>query len=304
MGKINWKRFIGFTLLVAILALLMVDQYFDSFQNVALFRPDLSTSFYEGGRLYVAVDSLARVSALIPFKNLFFILIAILLLNNIFVVLFMKKDEVLESTEEEDTLSFKRLHSYLSHEQKNNLAIIRMRMELAGDTETLAYIDKISHSMDDVLTLSDDVSVEDLEEVDMILLVAEVCDDYKPLGDLKFEFEGDSAIILSKYQWVYRAMSNLIDNALKFGEDSPIEVSVRTEQGSVVVCVKDHGIGIEESQLDVIFKHEYRVNPLNSDGYGIGLSLVNRVCELSRGIVWVDSEVGVGTSFYLSFPQV
>ena len=177
-------------------------------------------------------------------------------------------------------------------------------MELAGDTETLAYIDKISHSMDDVLTLSDDVSVEDLEEVDLILLVAEVCDDYKPLVDLKFKFGCESAIILSKYQWVYRAMSNLIDNAIKFGSEKPIEVSVQISHGSVIVCVKDHGIGIEERQLDVIFKHEYRVNPLNSDGYGIGLSLVNRVCELSRGIVWVDSEVGVGTSFYLSFPQV
>ncbi|NLL74887.1 MAG: hypothetical protein GX233_03845, partial [Erysipelothrix sp.] len=180
MGKISWKRLIVFTLLVSVLVLLMVDQYFDSFRNIALFRPDLASSFYQGGRLYVAVDSLAKVSALVPFKNLFFILIAVLALNNIYVALFMKKDEVVESTEEEDTLSFKRLHSYLSHEQKNNLAIIRMRMELAGDTETLAYIDKISHSMDDVLTLSDDVSVEDLEEVDMILLVAEVCDDYKP----------------------------------------------------------------------------------------------------------------------------
>ena len=80
MGKISWKRLIGFTLLVSVLVLLMVDQYFDSFRNIALFRPDLASSFYQGGRLYVAVDSLAKVSALVPFKNLFLILIAVLLM--------------------------------------------------------------------------------------------------------------------------------------------------------------------------------------------------------------------------------
>lgn len=304
MRKVNWKALLSSTILISVISILLLGQYISTFDHLAVIKPDLTSSFFDGGRLFVAIDAFSTVDSLVDIRSFFLLVGMLVLVNNIFIALFASKDLPIEVSKEEDTMSFKRLHSYLSHEQKNNLAIIRMRMELQGDTETLAYIDKISHSMDDVLTLSDDVSEEDLEDVDLILLVAEVCDDYKSLVDLDFTFQVDRAVIRSKYQWIYRAISNLIDNAIKFGNDKPIEVSVGCEYSSVIVCVSDQGIGIEESQLDAIFKHEYRVNPLKSDGYGIGLSLVNRVCDLSGGSIWVDSQEGTGTSFYLSFPQV
>ena len=71
---------------------------------------------------------------------------------------------------------------------------------------------------------------------------------------------------------------------------------------SVVVKVSDHGIGICEEEQEKIFQHHYRIQELKKDGYGIGLSLVQHVCDLCGGFVYVESTPHVETSFYLSFP--
>ena len=71
---------------------------------------------------------------------------------------------------------------------------------------------------------------------------------------------------------------------------------------SVIIIVKDHGIGISEEKQNQIFNHNYRINELNKDGYGIGLSLVSHVCDLCQGFVTVESKMQEGTTFYLSFP--
>ena len=90
---------------------------------------------------------------------------------------------------------------------------------------------------------------------------------------------------------------------MKYGEDKPIFLSVKAKNGSVIVMVKDNGIGIREDKQEMIFGNRYRINELNRDGYGIGLSLVSHVCDLCGGFITVDSEPGKGSVFYLSFPQ-
>lgn len=231
-------------------------------------------------------------------------IVGILFVNNVWLTYRTSQESTEIQPESEDEASFRRLHGYLSHEQKNTLAIIRSRMEIAKDYETLAYIDKISNAMDDVLTLSDNIISEDLEVVDVTILVAEVCDDYQPLAKIEYLFDDTPNQIHSKYQWIYRAISNLLDNAIKFSNGENIRVSVETKNNTVIISVSDQGIGIPVAEMEKIFQHEYRVDSLKSDGYGIGLSLVNRVCDLSSGVVWVDSEEGIGTTFYLCFPEL
>lgn len=111
-------------------------------------------------------------------------------------------------------------------------------------------------------------------------------------------------VIMAKERWIKRAVSNLLDNAIKYGDGKLVEVVVKRKHHSIIITVSDHGIGISEKKQAEIFNHQYRVNELNKDGYGIGLSLVSHVCELCNGFVIVDSEEGKGSTFYLSFPSL
>jgi signal transduction histidine kinase len=202
---------------------------------------------------------------------------------------------------------YKRLSSYLTHEQKNAIAILRANLELEeNESSNLHILDRLTDSIDDILTLSNNVEELPTEQVDVSLICAEVCDTYqKSYPDLSFTFdEVDTPFILGKNRWIYRAISNLVDNAIKYGEGKPIDVAVSCQKGSVVVKIKDRGKGIDPKRQTTVFNHRYRINALKLDGYGIGLSVVSHVCDLCQGFVYVDSKANEGSTFYLSFPQI
>lgn len=206
---------------------------------------------------------------------------------------------------EDNLRDYQRLNSYLSHEQKNAIAILRTRLELAGHQEYLSGLDAISESIDDVLTLSETRDTAAKAPVDVALVCAAVCDSYKAMQDtISFTFDEDADTqIIAKERWIYRAVANLVSNAVKYGEGKSIEVKVESKKGSVIVTVKDQGVGISPEDQEKIFSHRYRINELNKDGYGIGLSLVSHVCDLCGGFATVESKLGAGSTFYLSFPQ-
>lgn len=200
---------------------------------------------------------------------------------------------------------YKRLNSYLSHEQKNAIAILRTSLELSGNEELLNTLNKVANNVEDVLAISDTKNNEDMYEVDIALICAQVCDHYSKVYDnLSFDFEEDENMsIYGKEKWIYRGVSNLLDNAIKYGEGKDICVNVKNQKGSVIVSVKDNGIGMNKYSMKKIFYDRYRINELNKDGYGIGLSLVKHVCNLCSGFVWVESEEGKGSTFYLVFKE-
>lgn len=154
------------------------------------------------------------------------------------------------------------------------------------------------------MTLAGDKD-ESVEVIDVSLICAEVCDAYKKFyPHLNFSFAEEEALeILGKERWVYRAISNLLDNAVKYGRDKEINVHVGTEKNSVIVSVEDRGYGLDEEKRQQIFEHNYRVNGWKEDGYGIGLSVVKHVCNLCKGAAYVESTKGKGSIFYLSFPS-
>lgn len=199
---------------------------------------------------------------------------------------------------------YKRLNSYLSHEQKNAIAVLRTTMEVKHQTEYLPQLDYISSSIDDILTLSEQGDESSLQIVDVTLCCAEICDLYrKSYPQLIFDFDPDHTCeIEGKQRWIMRALSNLIDNAIKYGEQKPIHVSVTHKHHSVIIRVQDHGIGMDEQQLASIFQYRYRISELQQNGYGIGLSLISHVCDLCGGYAYVESKLQEGSTFYLSFP--
>ena len=101
---------------------------------------------------------------------------------------------------------------------------------------------------------------------------------------------------------------NLIDNALKFTESGFVEVSCDNDKldgRKVVFHVKDSGIGMDQKQIDYIFDRFIKLEENTTKiyrGAGLGLAISKNIVELLGGELWVESEVGKGSTFYFSIP--
>ncbi len=100
---------------------------------------------------------------------------------------------------------------------------------------------------------------------------------------------------------------NLLSNALKFTEPGgTIQVSATSEEGQISVSVADTGIGIRERDLPKLFQIDtkfQRFGTADEPGTGLGLVLCKEFIERNGGVLWVQSEVGKGTTFTFSLPH-
>lgn len=102
-------------------------------------------------------------------------------------------------------------------------------------------------------------------------------------------------------------LENILSNAIKYSrEGTTVEISARFDSGQPVCVITDHGIGIPEEKLQLIFERFYRVDESRSSstgGSGLGLSIVKKLADLQNIVVAVSSRENQGTTFRLTFPQ-
>ncbi len=101
-------------------------------------------------------------------------------------------------------------------------------------------------------------------------------------------------------------LENLIGNAIKFrGKNAPIiHISAKDGQSFWTFSVKDNGIGIEKKYQDRVFDMFERLHTRNEyEGTGIGLAIAKRIVERHRGKIWVESDLGKGTTFFFTIPK-
>ncbi len=99
---------------------------------------------------------------------------------------------------------------------------------------------------------------------------------------------------------------HLLDNALKYGDPSrrlSVCVTGRMESAEAIYCVEDSGMGIAPKHQDQIWKLFHRLDPEGPvRGEGLGLTVAHRIVERHQGRIWVESEVGRGSRFYVVLP--
>jgi len=102
-----------------------------------------------------------------------------------------------------------------------------------------------------------------------------------------------------------RAVSNLVDNALRFTPDGgTIQISITVKAVRSEVTVSDNGCGIAPEHLPRVFDRFYRADSARtSDGAGLGLALVKSIVDLHGGLAKIESEVNRGTTVTLTFPK-
>jgi PAS domain S-box-containing protein len=99
---------------------------------------------------------------------------------------------------------------------------------------------------------------------------------------------------------------NMLSNAFKFTTSGEIRLGYNTRKNEIEFFVKDTGIGIPERDMPFVFDRFFRGSNINEStvrGTGIGLSIVKELVELLGGHVWVESELGKGSTFYFTVSQ-
>jgi len=116
---------------------------------------------------------------------------------------------------------------------------------------------------------------------------------------------GDLPPCLGDETRINQLFANLIDNALKFLDpDRPGIIKVEGEKRGeqVVYCVEDNGIGIAPEYHERVFEIFERLNPTAGAGEGLGLTIVRGIADRHNGKIWLESEPGKGSRFFVSLP--
>jgi PAS domain S-box-containing protein len=125
------------------------------------------------------------------------------------------------------------------------------------------------------------------------------------LGDHELHMDIDADVgVLADSDGLSRILSNLVTNAVKFSPPgSPVTLhAARSDDGTVVVSVADEGIGMPEDVQQRVFERFFQApnQPPGKRGTGVGLAIVHRYVELHGGRIWLESESGVGTTFFFT----
>ncbi len=173
----------------------------------------------------------------------------------------------------------------VGHDLRTPLTSLRIRAEAmepeAERVKVIATLDEMKAMMEEILTWAEDASgMEELHRVDLNALLTSLSDDYQDAGQNVTYEEGAAIIVLCRRVSLRRALRNLIDNGLKYGDEVSISLIVDTE--SVRVCVDDKGLGIPDEDLREVLKPFVRLEASrNKDtgGSGLGLSIAQSIIQ-------------------------
>ncbi|MBV7331879.1 SpoIIE family protein phosphatase [Chloroflexi bacterium TSY] len=139
---------------------------------------------------------------------------------------------------------------------------------------------------------------------EVILTLSQPLVGHKPLA-LIDETAGDLPLVEGDENRVQQILHNLVGNAIKFTEEGQVTVSAQVRGSDLAIAIADTGIGIPEEEFDHIFESFEQADGTtarNYGGTGLGLAVTKQLVELHGGQIWVESEVGVGSTFTFTLP--
>ena len=196
------------------------------------------------------------------------------------------------------------------------LQLIERRYENVLDSDGEEFLefaingaDRMRQMIDDLLEYSRiETRGKPFEPTNLNAVVGDVLDDLgRQVERSNAEITVDSLPqVQGDRRQIHQVFQNLLDNAITYSGDNPPRVHVSAEQSGSewVVSVRDEGIGIDPGDADEIFEVFQRLHGREEyPGSGIGLALCQRIVERHGGDIWVESELGVGSTFSFTLPD-
>lgn len=218
--------------------------------------------------------------------------------------------------------------SFASHDLKSPVSKMKQWASLIHDgtiTEKEQITDtlfKIKTTGDRALRLVDEFlnirKIEEgkmefaFEEKDIVAFTKDVVNDFQPIAkekklDLKFDSSAKEALTKIDTIKIRQVIENLVDNALKYTEKGSVDVSIKDEQKSVLISVKDTGPGIDPKIIPSLFAQFKRApgETKKIKGTGLGLYIAKQIVLEHKGEVWAESEgEGKGSTFFVRLAKV
>jgi signal transduction histidine kinase len=168
-------------------------------------------------------------------------------------------------------------------------------------------VDRMHNLIDGVLQYSRVGRVkEDMVQINLNELIPEVIDSLAPPENISITIETKLPTIKYEQTRIMQVFQNLLSNAIKY-MDKPqgqIKIGCIEENGFWKFSVADNGPGIEEKYFEKIFQMFQTLAPRDeSESTGVGLTVVKKIIEMYKGSVWVESEVGNGSTFFFTLPK-
>ena len=214
--------------------------------------------------------------------------------------------------------------SIVSHDLRTPLTAIHGYVSLLPRVGPLNdvqqdFVSRVERSMDGIVDLIADLldigKIEagvdwEMGAVPLHMVVREVAERLRPNADMHRQRLSVSApdlpLVLGNQRRLEQVVANLIGNAIKYTPDhGRIDVALRQDDGFLVLQVSDTGIGISREDQHRIFDKFYRVESEATEkigGTGLGLSIVKAIVRKHSGRVWVQSELGHGSTFTVLLP--
>ncbi len=212
-----------------------------------------------------------------------------------------------------------------SHELKTPLTSMLLYMEMLqdqikkkGDKKTMQVLSRITGQTERLNKLVNDLLDVSRLQTGKLTLSPEVFNLTDLVERTVFEMQGGAKNRIIRYKAataytvyadkfrIYQVLSNLITNALKYSEETtPVSITVTRKKQTVIVSVIDQGVGIAKEQQAKVFDRLYQINGNSGKtfpGLGMGLYIVKEIIKRNKGAVWVESEVGKGSTFSFSLP--
>ena len=219
-----------------------------------------------------------------------------------------------------------RFTSDASHELRTPLTAMKTEIEVAlrsGDLEAretrellesnleeIGKLEALSSALLKLAQYEESVRGADVGKVELTAVIEEAVDRTKGSAEAKkigFDLHLEGATVPGDRASLVELLVILLDNSIKYSdENTTITISTEHQKLHVLIKVKDEGYGISESDLAHVFDRFYRGKVSEPEkqvvGYGLGLSIAQRIAELHRGSMSIDSELGKGTTITIKLP--
>jgi signal transduction histidine kinase len=196
----------------------------------------------------------------------------------------------------------------ISHDLRTPLTRLRLRAEMLPDESLRAKMLKDIRAMDVMIAsslayITQERSVEPMENIDLAALLQTLSDDFSDAGfDVAYVGPLHCAAVC-RPQALERALNNLVDNAIKFGESATLVLDSAGE--SLVVDVEDDGPGIPDREKDDVLKPFYRIDGARGEGgVGLGLAIANTIVQGHGGALQLLDRQPRGLCARVSLPKV
>ncbi len=153
-----------------------------------------------------------------------------------------------------------------------------------------------------------DLNLLSINMVELIKLAIDQIKDLAADNNIRINFKPQQTVgnvYVDKLR-IGEVLNNLLDNAIKYSSrGGTITISLSQSENDVTTLISDTGIGIPQASLKHLFTKFYRVSGVleqGAKGTGLGLFICKSIIELHKGRIWVESELGKGSSFYFSLP--